>query len=66
MHEDLVVLKGYIESLGLAEKAEITFNDMKQLEESLNESDEISLAKYVSSLKDPRELKELIEDTLSI
>ena len=60
MQEDLEVLKGYIESLGLLTKSEITIDDLKLLRDTLNESDEYGLADYVSNLTSPNELIEMI------
>lgn len=52
MQEELEVLKGYIESLKLHERAangRIARKDMDELIDSLREADEIALADFISN-----------------
>lgn len=64
MDEDIEVLKGYVESLGLDKKTDISSQDKQDLINSLRDADEDTLAAYVSSLKSPAELQDLIVNTL--
>lgn len=64
MNEEIEVLKGYVESLGLNEKENLTKSDLRELSASLRDADEDSLANYVDQLGTPEALKEFIADTL--
>lgn len=64
MQEELEVLKGYVESLGLHEKEKLTLVDKHNLVALLEEADEIVLANYVDGLADANELQDLIVNTL--
>jgi len=64
MDEELEVLKGYVESLGLDQKTGITQEDKSALQSALREADEFALADYVERLKDAAELEDLIVNTL--
>jgi hypothetical protein len=64
MDEELEVLKQYVESLGLHEKSGLTTDDVSNLRNDLLESDESSLANYVTALKTPAALEDFIVNTL--
>ena len=64
MDEELEVLRGYVESLGLHEKTELTSQDKADLVESLRDADETTLATYINNLSSPTELLDLIVNTL--
>lgn len=64
MQEELEVLKGYVETLGLHEKMPITLTDQLNLRHLLREADEFGLADYVERLASPGELEDLIVNTL--
>lgn len=64
MQEELEVLKGYVETLGLHEKDCITLTDQISLRDALREGDETGLADYIERLNSPNELEDLIVNTL--
>jgi len=64
MNEELEVLKGYVESLGLHEKDCITMGDLSSLRSALRDGDELGLADYVERLQTPEALQDFIVNTL--
>lgn len=64
MDEELEVLRQYVESLGLHEQSTVSEADRLALIESLQDSDEDTLAKYVGGLGNADALQDLIVNTL--
>lgn len=63
-NDDVEVLKGYVEALGLDKKSAITLTDWITLREDLRDAGELGLADYVDRLGSPGELEDLIVNTL--
>jgi hypothetical protein len=61
MSEELLVLKEYVESLGLNGR-ELTDEDMDTLRNELREAGEYGLANWVANLDSPKELLEYISE----
>ena len=59
MSEELIVLKEYIESLGLNQKA-LTNEDLVVLKNELKDAGEFGLARLVEGLSGPEELLEYV------
>lgn len=63
MSEEMEVLKGYVESLGLHEKDTLVISDITQLLEDLKDNGEYGLANWVSACN-PRELARFIKEEM--
>jgi len=64
MNEEIEVLKQYIEMLGLDKKSSLTTDDINNLSNSLYEADEFVLSNYITNLKNPSELEDLLTNIL--
>lgn len=62
--QDIEVLRQHVEQLGLDQASSIKRIDLVNLADSLAESDEFSLCRYVKDLAEPSELADLIVNTL--
>lgn len=64
MKEDLEILKGYVEGLGLNLKETLQESDRTALYNDLYDSGEFGLANYIKSLGSVTELEDLIVNTI--
>lgn len=65
MQEDLEILKGYIEGLGLINKPSLELSDWIALKTDLHDAGEFGLALWVDSLGSPGALEEFIRENLA-